>query len=367
MTLHVGLDLTCLEVVEETGVERYARRLAELLPRIAPELTMSVITREGHPAPRVGEPGRLVSARPGPGRALWRETVLPSVVAAEGIRVLHAPVAAMSHFAHAKKVVTVHDAPARGVVAGEGGMLSPHRLRILHALSTADAIVVPSNATREALLAVDPSAGPRIHVIHHGVDADFRPLGPALARDRYGLTSRPYVLVVGTVRRRKDPITVVRAFAELRDGALSGHDLVIAGKHEEEIDALRDEIDRLELNERVKVPGYVAREDLPDLYREASVYVLASRIEGFGIPLIEAMASGTPVIAARTSAIPETAGDAARYFTAGDPSSLADALDAVIGDADLRADLRLRGFERARDFTWDACARRHADLYLSLA
>ena len=72
-------------------------------------------------------------------------------------------------------------------------------------------------------------------------------------------------------------------------------------------------------------------------------------------------------LAARTSAIPETAGDAARYFTAGDPSSLADALDAVIGDADLRADLRLRGFERARDFTWDACARRHADLYLSLA
>lgn len=367
MTLHVGLDLTCLEVVEETGVERYARRLAELLPRIAPELTVSVITREGNPAPRVGEPGRLVAARPGPGRALWRETVLPSVVASEGIRVLHAPVAAMSHFADARKVVTIHDAPHRGAVAGEGGRLSPHRLRILHALSTADALVVPSNATRDALLAMEPTARPRIHVIHHGVDGDFRPLGPALARERYGMTSRPYVLVLGTVRRRKDPLTIVRAFAELSETTLAGHDLVFAGKHEDEVEALRAEVARFHLVDRVKLTGYVAREDLPDLYREAAVYVLASRIEGFGIPLIEAMASGVPVVAARASAIPETAGDAARYFEAGNPAALADALAAVFEDAGVREDLVARGFERARDFSWDACARRHADLYLSLA
>ncbi len=366
MTLHVGLDLTCLEVAEETGVERYARRLAETLPRVAPELTVSVITREGHPAPRVSEPGRLVSARPGPGRALWRETVLPQVVAAEGIRVLHAPVAAMSHFASARKVVTVHDLPAPGQVPGEGGMLSPHRLRVFHALATAHAIVVPSRSTRDTLCALAPSAASRVHVIPHGVDSDFRPVGPALARDRYGMSARPYVLALGTIRHRKDPITIVRAFAELRDSSMAGHALVLAGKHQSGLDELQDEICHLGLESDVFLPGYVAREDLPDLFREASAYVLASKLEGFGIPLIEAMASGTPVVAARTSAIPEVAGDAAEYFEVGDPHSLALALDRVLRDRHRRDDLSARGFERARDFTWDSCARRHADLYLSL-
>ncbi|HYC79279.1 MAG TPA: glycosyltransferase family 1 protein [Planctomycetota bacterium] len=363
MTTGVGLDLTCLEAALETGVERYARRLAETLPIAARDLRIHVIVREGKPAPSVPEPGVVITAPASFSRVLWRETVLPATVRSAGLKVLHAPVAAVSTLISVPRVATIHDVPDPRA-PGEGGLFSRHRLRIHHAMAAAKKLITPSFATRDALLKLDPSAGDRIAVIPHGVDPDFRPWGPSLDRARYGIPPGPYVLCVATLRPRKDHDTLLRAFARVA----AGRDLrlVLAGRHDEDPSALRELAAELGVADRVLAIGYVARQDLPDLYREASAAALASRIEGFGLPILEAMACGVPVAASEAGAVPEVAGGAARLFEPGNVESAASALRDVLDDAGLRATLKDRGLKRAAEFTWEACARRHADVYRSL-
>ncbi len=359
----IGLDLTCLEAPVETGVERYARRLAETLPRVVDDLIVTIIVRAGKPAPRVQEPARVIAAGGGFGRSLWREITLPQIVAREGVELLHAPVAAVATLTPARKVVTIHDVPGRHGIEGEGGILSRHRLRLMHALAVADAIITPSEATRDAILAVASVPADRIAVIPHGVDPDFRPIGPSLARERYGIPPGPYLLTVGTLRARKDPATAISALARLVKDAERDLRLVFAGRQDMDPTELRTMAHRLGVLDRVVFAGYVAREDLPDLYREAEAFVLPSLLEGFGMPLVEAMASGTPVVASDAASIPEVVGDGALLFPAGNDDALARRLADVLDQPEYRAQLVARGRARAEQFTWEGCARRHADVY----
>jgi glycosyltransferase involved in cell wall biosynthesis len=144
-----------------------------------------------------------------------------------------------------------------------------------------------------------------------------------------------------------------------------GHDLrlVFAGKQQMDPSELETIARRANVHERVIFLGYVPREDLPDLYRDAAAFVLPSRLEGFGLPLVEAMASGTPVIAADTSSIPEVVGDAGALFPAGDHHALARAVVGLLDDTARRGDFVDRGLRRARDFDWKATARKHAEVY----
>jgi glycosyltransferase involved in cell wall biosynthesis len=360
----IGLDLTCLESLPETGVERAARRLAETLPLVASDLRFVVIIRSGKPAPRMPDRSQIVQAPPSLSRALWREIRLPGVIARERLDLLHAPVAAVSALARVPRVVTIHDVPDRATAdSGAGaGLLSPHRLRLHHSMAVAAAIITPSDATRDALLAINPSWAPRITVIPHGVDDDFRPIGPPLNRARYGVPPGPYLLTVGTLRQRKDPETSIRALADL---VQQGHDLrlVFAGKQQMDPSELETIARRANVHERVIFLGYVPREDLPDLYRDAAAFVLPSRLEGFGLPLVEAMASGTPVVAADTSSIPEVVGPAGVLFPAGDHHALGRAVGELLDRPESRRALVERGLARAREFDWKATARKHADVY----
>jgi glycosyltransferase involved in cell wall biosynthesis len=358
----IGLDLTCLEAVPETGVERAARRLAETLPLVAPDLRFVVIVRAGKPAPRMPDKSHIVQAPPCLSRTLWREIRLPGVMARERLDLLHAPVAAVSSLVRVPRVVTIHDVPDRGVDDRRPALLSPHRLRLHHALAVAAAVITPSDATRDALLAINADWADRITVIPHGVDDDFRPIGPPLNRERYGVPPGPFLLTVGTLRQRKDPETSIRALSDL---VQEGRDLrlVFAGKQQMDPSELETIARRANVHDRVIFLGYVPREDLPDLYRAASAFVLPSRLEGFGLPLVEAMASGIPIVAADTSSIPEVVGDAGSLVPVGDHEALARALAAILDDPARRAQLVDRGLRRARDFDWKATARRHADVY----
>jgi glycosyltransferase involved in cell wall biosynthesis len=358
--LGIGLDLTCLEVMPETGVERAARRLAETLPLVAPDMRFVVIIRAGKPAPRMPDRTQVVQAPPSLSRALWREIRLPAVIERERLDLLHSPVAAVSSLARVPRVVTIHDVPARGTEGG--GLLSPNRLRLHHALAVAAAVITPSEATREALLAINPAWDDRIRVIPHGVDDDFRPVGPPFNRERYGVPPGPYLLTVGTLRQRKDPETSIRALSHL---VQQGRDvrLLFAGKQQMDPSEIETIAKRANVHDRVVFLGYVPREDLPDLYRDAAAFVLPSRLEGFGLPLVEAMASGTPVVAASTSSIPEVVGDGGVLFAAGDHDQLARVVGEILDDPARRGELRARGLARARAFDWKATARRHVEVY----
>lgn len=226
------------------------------------------------------------------------------------------------------------------------------------AVRQADLILADSHATRadiHALLGVDAS---KTRTVHLGVDARFQPPGADTVRAftaRYGLR-RGYLLFVGTFEPRKNVATLIQAYAELRKTLPAAPVLVLAGARGwlyEETLAL---VDKHHLTEHVRWLENVPDIDLPALYAAAQALILPSHYEGFGLPVLEAMACGTPTIIAERASLPEIGGDAALMIDPDDPATLTRALRRVLTDDSLHATLAQRGLVRARHFTWQRCA-----------
>ncbi len=217
----------------------------------------------------------------------------------------------------------------------------------------ADAIIAISECTRADLVAlygVDPQ---RVTVIPEAAAPHFRqpPLEHvAEARRRYGLPDR-YALTVGTIEPRKNLPALLEACGPLlEEGDLSA--LVIVGSRGWLTEGFDRALAAYPLRDRVILPGYVADADLPAVYGGAAVTVQPSLYEGFGLPVLEAMACGSPVCASSTTSLPEVGGDAARYFDPADVGSMTGALRAVLEDSELAAAMRRAGLERAAGFSW---------------
>ncbi len=191
-----------------------------------------------------------------------------------------------------------------------------------------------------------------VHDTPNGVDPLFHPNGKA----REG---PPYALFVGGIQPRKDPLTALEALA-LLDRELQ---LLVVGSERRGGDAFRETVRRLGLERRVELAGHVDREELATLYRGAACLVFPSRYEGFGLPLLEAMASGVPVVASNAGALPEVAGEAALLVEPGDPAALAAGVERALAE---RERLVAAGLEHVRRYSWAECARRTLDVYREL-
>ncbi len=292
-------------------------------------------------------PGGYVVLRPRPrlvhraGHA-WEQFVLPARAARLGAPLLLCP-ANLAPAASSRTVLVLHDAAA----LRHPGWYSPAYVawqrRLLPVLvARARRIVTVSDFSRgelAELLGADPG---RISVIPGGVDARFTPgVDPEPARRAHGLT-RPYVLCVASHTARKNLAALVPAARAL---AAEGVEVVVAGGHRPQFAAEQGLGD-------LRLLGHVEDELLPGLYAGAEAFVLPSLYEGFGLPVLEAMAAGTPVVT--TPALADTAGGAARLA---EPDEIADAVVALLADPAERARLRDAGVARARAFTWDRTAR----------
>jgi len=183
---------------------------------------------------------------------------------------------------------------------------------------------------------------------------------------RLGL-DHPYLLYVARLEHPgKNHVTLLEAYARLRSEGVR-HKLVLAGPRWNGAEAIDAAVARLGLAGHVVFTGFVAGEELPGLYAGASAFVFPSLYEGFGIPLLEAMASGTPACVANTSSLPEVAGDAALLFDPRDPCDIADAMHRLVTDDVLRARLRARGLQRCKEFTWERSAQGVLDACRSAA
>jgi glycosyltransferase involved in cell wall biosynthesis len=253
-------------------------------------------------------------------------------------------------------VATIHDVGYlwhRSAYRPVAGILL--HLGTWHNARVARRIVADSQATARDLVAHFGVAPERIRVAYLGGPEvpDARP-GPETAA-RYGLPPR-YFLFVGTLQPRKNLGRVLRAFARLSgagDGAIV---LALAGAAGHGSPELRRQVHELGLDQRVRWLGYVPRADLPALYAHATAFVFPSLYEGFGLPVVEAMAWGAPVITSSASSLPEVAGDAAILVDPYDVEGLARSMERVLADPGLRDDLIAAGHARARRFTWDRCA-----------
>lgn len=231
----------------------------------------------------------------------------------------------------------------------------------------ADHILADSQATKDDLVAVYALPPEKITVLLSGVDSRFHHtrLGILTIRSRYAIGERPYIFTIGTVQPRKNYVRLVKAVARLRQAGYD-LDLVISGGKGWLADPLYDAIRDEHMNAHVHFIGFAHDADLPALYSGAEMVAFPSLYEGFGFPVLEGMACGTPVITSHVSSLPEVAGDAALLVDPLDIDALTDAMQRVLDDTQLRTDMVQKGYAQAKRFTWDASARHLQQIYTQL-
>jgi len=296
-------------------------------------------------------------------RVLWEQLVQPWALRRIGADLVHGPVFVGPLLAPCPVVVTIHDLsfirfptlfrPVHRLYLTVLTRLSARRARRLIAVSAHTA----AETTR--LLGI-PSE--RIDVVYHGVDPAFHPLPAdevAVFRQRQGLPER-FVLCVGTLEPRKNQTRLVEAFARIHDGQVK---LVLVGGKGWLYDELFTRVEALGLSKEIIFPGYVMNDELPLWYNAATILAYPSLYEGFGMPVLEAQACGTPVLTSNVSSLPEAAGDAASMVDPYDVEALAAELDRLLTGKPLRHELRERGLAHAKKFSWPHAAQETARVY----
>jgi glycosyltransferase involved in cell wall biosynthesis len=271
-------------------------------------------------------------------------------------------------------VITIHDVAFLFFPECFSGILRKW-LSLATRVGTARArkIITVSEATRQDLLAYYPIAPEKVCVVHHGVHEMFRALDNSeqvmieAVKKKYGI-ERNYLLCIGTLQRRKNIPRLLQAFYLLKQKHHIPHQLVLIGQQCPDLPEAEifSTIDRLVLTEDVIWTGYVSRQDMPALLNGAKVFVLPSLYEGFGMPLLEAMACGVPVACSNTSSFPEVVGECGAMFDPYDIESMVTTLSQILMNEDLRSTLRDQGFQRVKMFSWERCARETLDILESV-
>lgn len=284
-----------------------------------------------------------------------------------GVDLLHATEHLLPRLRHIRSVFTLHDLIFR-FDPDSHLLLNRIYLNLMmpRFLRAANAIIAVSECTRRDVMRLYHTPAEKIHVIVEGVNAHFKPIRDHArlkqVREKYKLPER-FVLFVSTIEPRKNLPVLLDALAWRRERGLELWPLVIVGKLGWLYESILQRILDLNLQGWVHRTGYVNDEDLPALYCAATLHVMPSRYEGFGLSVLESMACGTPVVCSNASSLPEVAGDAALMVPPDDLQGWSDTVTRVWDDDALRAQMRERGLAQAARFTWANAARQTADIY----
>lgn len=365
--MRVGIDAHCIGL-GKTGNETYTYNLVKQLGLLEPDGTDYVVyltskaSRNGGSFASPQSRAKLIPETPYlriPFAFAWESR-------AEKLDVLHAQYL-LPHHLRCRTVLTVHDVLYERYPEFFTKMdRLRFKLGVPWSCRRADHIITVSESSKRDLIEfyqLDPS---RITVTYHGPDDCYSPLDPQQARERlrtkYALEGE-FILYVGAVQPRKNVPRLLAAFAELKRERRIPHKLVIVGpKTWLATEAFRA-IENHPAKDDVVVTGYVPQEDLPYFYNAATAFVYVSISEGFGLPVLEAFACGTPTITSRGSALEEIAGGAAVLVDPLDVSGIASAIEDVLSNADLRNRLRVLGLERSSHFSYHEMAVRTQAVY----
>ncbi len=405
--MHIGLNAHLLSLAETyrgAGINWYIHNLLTHLPRVDHDNRYTAFLGDGRFAPSTSSGhrssglalwntsysnldsveeaystglalklSRLPTSRPVV-RILWEQVVQPFALRKERVDLLHALAFVTPLLSPCPMVVTIYDLSFllypesfkrfKRFYLGLFTRLSARRARRIIAISES----TKRDVVR--LLGVPPE---KVEVIYCGIDEAFRPLAPlppqswgergevAAFRSKRGLPER-FILFVGTIEPRKNVTRLIEAFADLRF-AICDLRLVIGGAKGWFYQDVFARVEELGLEGQVMFPGYIPVSELPLWYNAAELFVYPSLYEGFGLPPLEAMACGTPVITANTSSLPEVVGEAGLTVDPLDVEGLAKAMRRVLGDEALRQEMRKRGLQRARGFSWTKTAQETVQVY----
>ena len=371
--MRIGFDLRPF-LREETGIGVSFRHLLSALAAIDAEneyFLLSASWKDRFPESRI-PPFQRMRFRDlkVPSRALtfsWSCLGRPTLdrLFKTGLNLTHSPVPLILP-TRGKRIITVHDL----FFLDEPGLTDRETRRTFvrragKAILAADGIITVSRFSRQTVLDRFPVVERRVKAIPHGLDTSFLAAPPAedLDRVRAGLKlPGTFLLFVGALEPRKNLVRLIEALKLLGDRGLDPV-LVVAGKSGPDSARVAETVARLGLGSRVMFPGYVDELTKRCLYRLATGFVFPSLVEGFGLPILEAMASGLPVAASGTSALPEVAAEAALYFDPKSPEDMADKIRSLLENRDLRRELIDKGRHRASLFDWSRAARETLDFY----
>ena len=299
-------------------------------------------------------------------RLIWEQTTFPKLVHRAEVDLLHSLHYTQPIRLGCPSIVTIHDMTFflfPDLHTRSKRLFFPFAIR--SSVRRADALIAISESTRQdsiRLLGVSPQ---KIFTTQLGITDEFRVVKDnellAKVREKYDLPEE-FVLYVGLVEPRKNIPFLIRAYKSLADEGIK-HNLVIVGRIGWMYQEVFKQIEELGLEGRVQFTGYLPQDDLPMVYNLASLFVYPTKYEGFGLPALEAMACGTPVVTTAISSLPEIVGDAGLLIPPGDEQALASAMAEVLHDSTLFNQLRTRGLQRSEHFTWERTAQQTLKVY----
>ena len=368
--MRVAIDARKLH---DFGIGTYTRNLLRYLARIDHETEYVLLCHE----PDLG-----IGAQLGPNfrtvlessknYSVREQIHVPWVLRRERPDVFHAPHYVLPPAVPCRSVVTIHDCihlmfpqylPNRAAyVYAKASMWS--------AAKRSNRILTVSEASKRDIMHFFNVPPEKIVVVYNAIDERFR-IAPAeqdvaRVRERYQLNHK-FVLYAGNIKPHKNLVRLILAFDELRKGGFDDLKLLIIGDEISKLPALRRAVHEHKLHKHVRFLGYLPDETLAILYRLASVFVFPSLYEGFGLPPLEAMASGTPVVTSNVSSLPEVAGDAAVLVDPYDVGSIVAGVRLVLTNPTLASELSAKGIERSREFSWTRSVTRICELYREVA
>ena len=366
--MRIGLETSAL-AVDLGGTAAYVTNLLEGLARQGRGHELTTFSFETRARARRNLARRLETLDR---EFLWAQVALPLAARRRGLSVLHLTGAAMPIWSDCPRVVTVHDVgPFRHRAFFTPWMTAYARVVQAPAIRRAASVITVSRFAASDLTRTLGIPESRITVVYQGVSERFFNSPPAAGlsdvRDRLRL-ERPFILHVGVLSPRKNLARLMDAYWRLRQAGLIDHQLVLVGSRgwrDDEVLQLAAQLDPT--GREIRLIGHVPDADLPALYRSADLFVYPSLYEGFGMPPLEAMACGTPVIASDRAAIPEVLGDAALLVDPTDRAALAEGIRRALTCTALRRELAERGRERAASYTWERTVRRTLEVYARVA
>jgi glycosyltransferase involved in cell wall biosynthesis len=356
------------------GIGTYVRNLVRHLARLDHETTYFLFCDRSDEATLRDLAANFVPVvDDSPGYGIAEQITIPLKLRRLGANLLHSPHYVLPLLCPAPSVVTIHDCihllfpqylPSRW-------HWNYARFMLGHAVRRSALVFTVSEASRADILRFYPEADPeRIHVVPNAIDPaileDPGPEEEARVKERYQIRGR-FVLYAGNVKPHKNLDRLIAAFGLLKQRP--GYEdvkLLIIGDELSRYGSLRRSMEGAGVRQDVRFFGFVPEDTLAALYRLASVFAFPSLYEGFGLPPLEAMACGTPVVTSRLSSLPEVVGDAALLVDPYSPREIADAIGRVLADDDLSAELKQRGRLRARNFSWERSVKAIHEGYLKV-
>jgi glycosyltransferase involved in cell wall biosynthesis len=347
------------------GIGTYIKELAHALDQ-EPDVSVQYLAAPGD-VETIRHTHRGVVFPEASGKYSLRELLtVGRVVNRMDVDLFHEPHYTLPYFLKPPTIVTIHDLIHVKCPEYFSRLQRLYAARMIHhAAEAATAVIVDSEHTRQDLVEFHPRAAKKITVIPLGVAGRFQIAeeDPDEGMDVGVPGDAPFVLYVGSLRPHKNLQTLLQAIALLKRRDVR---LVLVGEPLGDRPALNALAHQLKVADRILSLGWISDENLARVYRRAGVVVVPSRYEGFGFPVLEAMAAGTPVISSHAASLPEVVGDAGILFDPERPDELQETIERVLGSDTLRASLRERGRQRAKEFTWQRCAERTLAVYRSI-